>query len=242
MIDAVIVRIQALDHDREHRALTEHVGVTCPIALERLAYEKLTSVGHEARYIAGVQLRVVHDLAAQLRRLEQLSAAPRLDPGVRVALAGLLRSLCTESDMLPVISSEAAPLLEPAVLFHALLSRLRPWLPSMMLAFEPDLVVEMLQLGIPDYLHPLLRQRFEDLWALFHRLRQLPPSPSKLASELDEIGGEWLRRVTAASLTSELLFPPAPLWMTPRWVTPWLDVDTSRPVARSVAKHRKLTG
>lgn len=209
MIDAVIERIQALDHDREHRALTVHVGVTSPIALERIAYERLTSVGHEARHIAGVQLRVVHDLAHELRCLEQLSEAPRLEQGVRAAIAGLLRNLCAESDMLPVVSSPATMLLEPALLFHALLSRLRPWIPSIPFAFEPDLVVEMLQLGIPDYLHPLLRQRFEALWQVFHQLRQPPTSEPQV-------------------------LPPAPLWMSPRWVAAESRATTLKP--------SKLTG
>ena len=219
MIDAVIDRIRALDHAREHRALTEHVAVTSPIALELLAYEKLTSVGHEARYIAGVQLRVVRELADNLRWLEQLSVKAQADPGVRAALAGLLHSLCAESELLPVSNSDATVLLEPAILFHALLTRLRPWIPPVALALEPDLVVEMLQLGIPDYLHPLLRQRYEQLWALFHRLRRQP------RPQLD---------------TS--MAPPAPFWMTPRWVMPWRERDDAPPPAASNIKGNERTG
>ncbi|WP_146158297.1 hypothetical protein [Enhygromyxa salina] len=225
MIDAVIDRIRGLDHDREHRALTEHVTVISPIALELLAYEKLTSLGHEARYIAGVQLRVVHELATSLRAVEQLTHSPRVAPGVRVALSGLLRSLCNESDLLPVTDSEATVLLEPAALFHALLSRLRPWLPPTTAAFEPDLVIEMLQLGIPDYLHPLLRQHFEQLWDLFHRLRQ----QSSLG--------------LSPAFGRQPLIPPAPLWATPRWVTPWLDcADSSTRLASHGKKRGELTG
>lgn len=243
MIDAVIDRIQALDHDREHLALTEHVGVTSPIALELLAYEKLTSLGHEARYVAGVQLRVVHELAHKLRWLERVSMNPRLEPGIRVALAGLLRSLCAESDMLPVINSEATVLLEPAVLFHALLSRLRPWVPPMVLAFEPDLVIEMLQLGIPDYLNPLLRQRFEDLWELFHHLRQLPPPRLAMALNQQGFDDNWLRGLTQAALASELPFPPAPQWTAPRWASsPWIGCGNSRTKPASNVKGSKRTG
>lgn len=239
MIDAVTDRIRALDHGAEHLALTEHALVTSPIALELLAYEHLTSVPHEAQYIAGVQLRVVHELAYKLGWLEQMSMNPRVDPGVRVALAGLLRSLCAESDMLPVIHSEATVLLEPAMLFHALLSRLRPWLPPMALALEPDLVVEMLQLGIPDYLHPLLRQRFEDLWALFHRLRLRPPSQLRLAPDQPRLDETWIRGLTAIARASEFTAPPVPHWMAPRWVTPWLDCG--RPTSNVNVKPRERT-
>ncbi|WP_205633018.1 hypothetical protein [Enhygromyxa salina] len=220
----MIDRIRALDLDREHRALTEHVSVISPIALELLAYEKLTSIGHEARYVAGIQLRVVHELAAKLRWVERLTTSPRVDPGVRIALSGLLRNLCRESELLPVIDSEATVLLESATLFHSLLSRLRPWLPPMVLAFEPDLVVEMLQLGIPDYLHPLLRQRFEDLWELFHELRQQPSTGLSVAP------------------TQQPSTPPAPPWTTPRWVSPWLDCGDAFPGAASNTKRDKLTG
>ncbi|WP_146155786.1 hypothetical protein [Enhygromyxa salina] len=222
MIDVLIDGIRALDHDREFRALTEHVAVTSPIAIELLAYEHLTSPGQQARRVAGVQLRVVHEFASKLRWLEGLSTDPSVDPGVRVGLAAVLRNLCADAELLPIIDSEAAALLEPASLFHALLSQLRPWIPPRVLPLEPDSVLELLALGIPDYLHPLVRQRFEGLWELFHRLRQLPAAKLSLTPGQAKLDDDRLVRLIESAQRSEAACPPAPRWSTPSWVTPWL--------------------
>src|SRR5689334_5820822 len=160
MIDTMIDKIRALDLNREYRALSNHVAVTCPLALEQIAAEHGTTPSHEALRVAAMQLRVVHDFSGKLRWLECACVDSGIDPGVRAGLTAILRSLTNMSELLPVVDSQAAVLLEPALLFHALLSRLHPWLPppwaKSARAFEPDAVLEQLQLGIADYLHPLL--------------------------------------------------------------------------------------
>lgn len=236
MIDEVIDKIRMLDPDHEFRALTAHVAVTSPIALELLAHEHLTSVGHEARRVAAVQLRVVRDFASKLRWLERVCLDEGVEPGVRVGLAGVLHQL--SADQLPAIDSEAAVLLEPALLFHVLLSRLRPWLPPMILALEPDPVLELLQLGIPDYLHPILHQRFEDLWQLFHRLREHPPTTPGPGI----ISDEQLSRLAASRSPNDWRAPSAPAWTTPSWISPWLSEGASSPARLPYLSPSELTG
>jgi hypothetical protein len=227
MIEAVIDRIQRLDRDAEIRALREHVTVTSPIALELLAYEHLSSPAHEAQRIAAIQLRVVLELGPRLEWLERACVDPGLAPGIRVALAGVLCDLCTDADLLPVIHSEAAVLLEPALLFHELIASLRPYLPPMVIALEPDPVLDLVRLGIPDYLHPLLRARFETLWAQFHRLRQLPPAQLAVLPSPRTIDGERLARLLEDPALAKLPYPPAPGWTTPSWASPWLGESGS---------------
>jgi hypothetical protein len=242
MIDAMIAQIRGLDIDREYRALTTHVTVTSPVGLELMAYEQLQSPKQEARRIAAIQLRVVHDFAGKLRWLEGMCLDPDVEPGVRAGLVAILRNLTNESDLLPVIDSEAAVLLEPALLFHALLSRLRPWLPPMVLAFEPASVLELLQLGIPDYLHPLLRQRFETLWQQFHQLRQLPLARLSLLSDPPRIDDDRVRRLLDDPQLKARLCPPAPSWGTVSRTRPWLDEPRDRPRAREWYRSDELTG
>jgi hypothetical protein len=226
MIQTVVERIQALEPDREHRALSEHLVVTSPVALELLAYEHLRSPSHEARRVAAIQLRVVIELGAKLRWLEGVCIHAPLEPGVRVAVAGVLRSLCTESDTPAASSSEAAAWLEPALLFHCLVDHLRPWLPPLVVALEPESVTDLLRLGIPDYLRPLVRRRFEALWALFHQLRQLPPARLAVAADPPRIDDERLVRLLDDPTLASLPCPPAPAWRTPSWAVPWLGDDS----------------
>ncbi len=182
MIDAMIDKIRALDLEREYRALATHVVVTSPSAVETLARARGHSPSHEALRIAAMQLRVVHDLGCKLRWLECACRDASIDPGVRNGLTAVLRSVTNMSELLPVIDSQAAVLLEPALLFHRLLARMQPWLPhswaTSALPLEGDEVLEQLQLGIPDYLHPVLQQRLEALWQQFQHLRQQPHPPS----------------------------------------------------------------
>lgn len=221
MLDEVIDQIRALDDDHEYRALAEHISVTSPEALDRLARDELTTPSHEAQRVAAVQLRVIHEFANKLRWIEGLSLE-HAKPATRVALMTLLQSLC-ESDLLAGKESKAATLLEPAILFHALLSRLRPWLPPMVLALEPEPVVDLLMLGIPDYLHPILRERFSQLWSLFHRVRALPEQQLEAVGELDELGELDVTKLVRVLdlVVSARSCPPPPLWATPSWVTPW---------------------
>jgi hypothetical protein len=192
MIDAMIHKIRALDPNREYRALATHVAVTNPLAVEMLANHHGNLPDHEALRIAAMQLRVVRDLAGKLRWLESACMDAGIDPGVRAGLTTILRSLTNMSELLPVVDSHAAVLLEPALLFHSLLSRLHPWLPppwsASARALEPDDVLEQLQLGIPDYLHPLLQQRREALWQQFHQLRQQPSARRSLSRSLYDSG------------------------------------------------------
>ncbi len=199
MIEAMIERIEGLDPDVELPALREHVGVSSPIAMELLAYEHLSSPVQEARRTAAIQLRVVVELGRRLRWLERACVDPQLAPGLRAALAGLLRGLCNPDELAPALDSQAAVLLEPALLFHELLGQLRPWLPPLIVALEPEPVLELLRLGIPDYLHALLRARFEALWALFHGLRQLPPARLAVLAEPPAIDDERLSGLGAFS-------------------------------------------
>jgi hypothetical protein len=238
MIDAMIDQIRALDLDREYRALTIHVTVTNLVALEQLADEQQSLPIEVARRVADIQLRVVLDLAGRLRWLESMCVDPSIDPGVRVGLSAILRNLTNGSDLLPVIDSEAAVLLEPAMLFHSLLSRLRPWLPPMGPALEPDSVLELLQLGIADYLHPLLHQRFELLWQQFHQLRQLPLARLSLLSDPPRIDDDRLRRLLEDRQLRARVCPPAPSWMATRR----LDELTARPNTRHWYKSGELTG
>ncbi len=227
MNKAVIDRIQQLDRDTEYRALTEHVAVVSPIAIELLSYENLSSPAHEARRIAAIQLRIVTELAPRLQWLDRTCIDPEIAPELRVALAGILRGLCQDTDMLPIADSEAAALLEPALLFHELLANLHPWLPPMVIEFEPEPVLDLVRLGIPDYLHPLLRARFEALWALFHRLRQLPPARLRVLTDAPTSDDEGLVLLIEDPSLAPLYCPPAPTWTTPSWASPWLGEGDS---------------
>ncbi|HLT40491.1 MAG TPA: hypothetical protein VK034_29635 [Enhygromyxa sp.] len=218
----MIERIEQLDRDAEFQALSEQVAVVSPVAIELLAYEHLSSPVHEASRIAGVQLRVITELGSRLAWLERACVDPSLAPELRIALAGLLRGLCDDTQLLPVIDSRAAVLLEPALLLHELLADLRPWMPPMVLAVEPQAVLDLLRLGIPDYLHPLLRARFEALWALFHRLRQLPAARLTVIADPPAIDDERLLRLLDEPTLASAPIPPAPAWTTPSWASPWL--------------------
>ena len=229
MIDTVIERIQLLDPDHEYRALSAHAAVTSPVALELLAYEHLSSPAQEASRIAAIQLRVVSELAGKLRWLESVCIDPGIAPELRVALSAILRELCAETELLPVVDSEAAVFLEPAVLFHMLLANLRPWLPPMVLELEPDAVLDMLQLGIPDYLHPLLVRRFESICQLFHQLRSLPRERLAHLEGFRSVDEVELERLTLAARSLDETTPPAPRWDTPQWVSPWLDLGSAVP-------------
>ncbi|MFO7564486.1 MAG: hypothetical protein R6X02_17710 [Enhygromyxa sp.] len=227
MIESVIERIQQLDRDAEFQALSEQVAVISPVAVELLAYEQLSSPSHEAARIAGVQLRVITDLPARLTWLERACVDPKLAPELRIALAGLLQGLCDDAQLLPVIDSQAAVLFEPALLFHELFAHLRPWMPPMVIAVEPQEVLDLLRLGIPDYLHPLLRARFEALWGLFHRLRQLPAARLAVIADPPAIDDERLLRLLEDPALASVPSPPAPAWTTPSWASPWLGEDGS---------------
>lgn len=227
MIEAVLHRIEQLDRDAEFRALSEQVAVISPVAIELLAYEHLSSPAHEARRIAAVQLRVVSELGPRLAWLAHTCVDPKLAPELRIALAGLLRGLCDDSDLLPVIDSQAVALLEPALLFHELLAHLRPWMPPMVIALEPEPTLELLRLGLPDYLHPLLRARFEALWGVFHRLRQLPPARLAVIVDPPTIDDERLRRLLFDPALASIPCPSAPPWTTPSWASPWLGEPDS---------------
>jgi len=180
MREEVIDQIRQLDLVREARALAEHVAVTSPDALAHLARERMVSPGHEARRLSGIQLRVVTELGARLEWVEDACADASMDPALRAALAGLVGELVAGLVDHPRLETRAAPLLETAFLFHRLLAHLRPWLPPLTIALEPEPVHDILMLGIPDYLHALVHARFEGLWALFHRTRSepCPPPPS----------------------------------------------------------------
>lgn len=227
MIEAVIHRIQQLDRDAEFRALSEQVAVISPVAIELIAYEHLSSPTHEARRIAGVQLRVIVELAPRLAWLAQACVDPKLAPELRVALTGLLRGLCDDSDMLAVTDSRAATLLEPALLFHELLAHVRPWMPPMVVTLEPEPVLDLLRLGLPDYLHPLLRARFEALWATFHRLRQLPSARLAVIASRPAIDDKHLQRLLDDPALASIACPAAPPWTTPTWASPWLGEPDS---------------
>lgn len=239
MIDAMIDKIRALDLDREYRVLTTHVAVTSPMAVELLAGDQLNTPAQEAHRIAAIQLHVVHDLANKLTWLETVCLHPGIEPGVRAGLTAILRSLTSESELLPVVDSQAAVLLEPALLFHALVSRLRPWI-GFTPALERDSVLELLQLGIPDYLRPLLRQRFETLWMQFHQLRQLPVA--RLSLLTDRIDGARLQRLLEDPRLTDQPCPPAPMWVTPTWATRRIDETQARPAARAWYESSELTG
>lgn len=241
MIDAMIDKIRALDLDREYRVLTTHVAVTSPFAVELLANDQLNTPAQEAYRIATIQLHVVHDFATKLTWLESVCMHPGIEPGVRAGLTAILRSLTNESELLPVVDSQAAVLLEPALLFHALVSRLRPWI-GFTPALEPDSVLELLQLGIADYLRPLLRQRFETLWLQFHQLRQLPVARLSLMSDPPRIDAARLQRLLEDPRLASSRCPPAPPWVAPTWATPWTDDTQPRPRARQWYESSELTG
>jgi hypothetical protein len=241
MIDAMLDKIRALDLDREYRVLTTHVAVTSPFAVELLAGDQFNTPAQEARRIAAIQLHVVHDLASKLTWLESVCVHPGIEPGVRAGFTAILRSLTNESELLPVVDSQAAVLLEPALLFHALLSRLRPWIGSTP-PLEPDSVLELLQLGVADYLRPLLRQRFETLWLQFHQLRQLPVARLSLLTDPPRIDANRLQRMLADPRLSAQSCPPAPPWVAPTWATPWTDDLPARPSAREWYHSSELTG
>ena len=223
MLDEVIDRIRALDHDREFRALTEHVAVTSPVALDRTARDNLSSVDREAQRIAAIQLRVVGELGNKLRWLEGVSREI-LEPQTRAAVMAVVQSL-SRPELLSSHASEVVALLEPAILFHALVARLRPWLPPIVLALEPDSVLDTLLLGIPDYLHPLLRERYADLWRVFHRVRGLSSAEIDELGALEHLDDTRLRRVLDGPATGRN--PPAPPWTIPVWISPWLRPRSS---------------
>jgi hypothetical protein len=241
MIDAMIDKIRALDLDREYRVLTTHVAVTSPFAVELLASDQLNTPAQEACRIAAIQLHVVHDLATKLTWLESMCVDPSVEPGLRAGLTVILRSLTNESELLPIVDSQAAVLLEPALLFHALVSRLSPWIGSTP-PIETDSVLELLQLGIADYLRPLLRQRFETLWLQFHQLRLHPLARLSLLTDPPRIDAGRLQRLLEDPRLSASRCPPAPPWVAPTWATPWFDDRKASPRVREWYESSELTG
>ncbi|MFV8752855.1 hypothetical protein ACNOYE_20105 [Nannocystaceae bacterium ST9] len=190
MIDTLVERVETLDVGEELALLARHAQVGNPTALDRLALAHAAAPAEEARRIAVMQLRVLEGFASQLRWLEALTVDTDVDAGVRAGLAGLLIRVCAESELPELVDSQAAVLLEPALLLHGLLANLRPWLPSFMPEFESDAEFEVLRLGVPDYMLLVLRDRFENLWTLFHRLRQStwlvrPESLAEMPSDLE---------------------------------------------------------
>lgn len=211
MIDAMVERVESLDIGEELALLARHARVGDPLALDRLAVAHAAAPDVEARQIAIAQLRMLEGFAMQLRWLEALSADPEIDAGVRAGLAGLLIRVCSESELSEVVDSQAAVLLEPALLLHGLLANLRPWLPSFMPEFESDAEFEVLRLGVPDYMLLILRGRFEKLWTLFHQLRQsswLVRSEALATMPSDLELFEHDPRVTAVQIPATPIWPP----------------------------------
>lgn len=217
MIDVMVERVERLDAGEELALLARHAQVGNPQALDRLAVAHAAAPADEARRIAVTQLRVLEGFATQLRWLEALAVDPEIDTGVRAGLAGLLIRVCAESDRSsrPVSKtrpiSHAAVLLEPALLIHGLLANLRPWLPSFMPEFESDVEFEILRLGVPDYMLVVLRDRFEDLWRLFHRLRQtsgLVRAELLVRTPSDLEGLEYDLRFRALEIPTPPTWPP----------------------------------
>jgi len=209
MNDVMVERVETLDVGEELALLARHAQVGNPQALDRLALAHAAAPAEEARRIAVTQLRVLEGFATQLRWLEALTADPEVDAGVRAALSGLLIRVCADSDSPARADSRAALLLEPALLLHGLLANVRPWLPSFVPEFESDAEFEVLRLGVPDYMLLVLRDRFESLWTLFHRLRQTswlvrPETLASMPSDLELF--EHDPRFT------EVAIPTAPTW------------------------------
>ncbi len=222
LVDTLVVRIESLDIEHELDRLARHARVGNPQVIERMATLHGTTPVHEAQRVAAIQLRVLEGLGAHLRWLEAVIVDPELNPCVRAGLAGVLISLSTESELLPMVDSQAAVLLEPALLLHGLLANLRPWLPGAAATvepaeldeptIEPEPVIELLRLGLPDYLLPILRRRFEGLWTLFHRLRQRERSEGReLARRLFANPRELEQVIREPSFTL-IMVPPAPVW------------------------------
>ena len=235
MVAEVIQTIQGLDQAQEHQLLAEHLAVTSPLALESLARRRQVFPEQHAQHLAAIQLRVISELASRLMWLESVSLDPSVEPALRVAIAGLLHGLSAEPDALRHPLSPSLALLEPAALFHALVSRLRPWLPPIVVALEPEPVVDILRLGIPDYLHPLLVQRFELLWARFHELRALPSAGEIANAEGTEIDDAGLSHAIESAAALNPASPPPPPWTTPSWISPWLDAGPPTRPSRQAA-------
>ncbi len=223
MIEVMVERVETLDVGEELTLLARHAQVGNPLALDRLARARSTGTAplEVARAVAVTQLRMLEGFATQLRWLEALTADPEIDAGVRAGLAGSLIRVCAKSDRLEPkrVDSHAAVLLEPALLLHGLLANIRPWLPSFVPEFEADVEFEVLSLGVPDYMLLVLRDQFESLWTLFHRLRQSswlvrPETLVGMPSDLELF--EHDPRFTAV----EIAIPTPPAW------PPMLDLVT----------------
>lgn len=209
MIDAMVERVETLDLGEELARLARHAQIGSPIVLDRLARAHAAAPVEEARRIAVTQLRVLEGFAVQLRWLEALSADPEVELGVRAGLTAILIRVCSEAELREHADSQAVALLEPALLLHGLLAKLRPWLPSFVPAFESEVEFEVLRLGVPDYMLLVLRDRFAEAWALFHRLRHAswlirPEALATMPSDLDLL--ERDPRV------SEITIPSTPDW------------------------------
>ena len=171
-----------------------------------------------------MQLRVVHDLPGRLRWLECACMDASIDPGVAGGSHGDPAQLDECVGVAPGGRLARGCVARACAAVALLVSRLTPWLPPPWAAsartLEPDGVLEELQLGIPDYLHPLLRQRFESLWLQFHQLRQLPLARLSLLSDPPRIDGARLLRLLQDPQLTSRPCPPAPAWVASRWSSP----------------------
>ncbi|EDM81265.1 hypothetical protein PPSIR1_40315 [Plesiocystis pacifica SIR-1] len=217
IVEQLAQYLETLDWDATTRDLIRRVQGHSPIAVELLAYENLRSPTLEAQRVAAIQLRVLRSYAAELRWLAALSESEPLRPSTRAAIGHLLAEL---SDLPGSPGSPRLPeLLESAFLYHALFAKLRPWLPPVARAFEHAEVLDLLALALEPARQTELRPRFEALWAMFHRVIQLPST--KLAL-LDGARPDRLARTIKELALERIEIAPAPPWNSPSWAMPWL--------------------
>ena len=218
----MVGQIARLDTAEELPELAHQLRTASAVALEFMAREHGRSPAFEAHRVAAVQLRMVRDLAGKMGWLADCCTDLRLEPELRVALSGVLLNLTQDTELALEHDSRAAALLEVALMFHALFDSLRPWLPPLiqgeLSASEPGL--EMLTLGFSDYLHPLLRRRFETLWGIFHRLRRTADARLAVVADTGKIDEQRLRGLVAEPLTGKDI-PVPPSWSKPNLSSTW---------------------
>jgi hypothetical protein len=234
MTDEITDRVRSID---DHRAalvvLTKRLLAANPTGLEALARDLSADLSTTLQHAAVTSLRVVTELPEPLEGLAATIADPRLEIGLRLGLRAVLRGVIRHAEIVPSAGCEAATLLEPALLLHALLTHLQPWLPLRAPRAEPAHVLAALSLGVRDFMFPLLISRVSSSWRRFHRLRALGPEQVDLQLPPGEFDDTQLARLLGMPAALAALVPPAPKM----WV-PWPEADA--PVPRAICELGSL--
>lgn len=210
--------------------LQRHLNATSPKSLEFLVKVHRCDPVAQLRAIARAQLDGFARLADHIEDLEVAVRSGEIEVRKRAALSGLLCSLTGAPE--EAVGERASPtvLLQPAFVFYACFLELRAWLPTQLTGPARDAastqhletspprltLLELLRLGIPDYLRPILDGRADGLRTRFHAVRSCEPGCEAELLELIEARAPIEDFPQAAMPVAERVRSKAFPWVIPR--------------------------